>query len=369
MNVQLDHNAGAPLRGQAADAMAAAVELLAAGGNPSSPHSHGRALRKIVEDAREAVAALAGADRMSVVFVSGATEAANTVLASGWDFVLHSSLEHDCVRHAVREAGQEIPVTRDGRIDLDRLEEALSHHEGNGLVAVLAACGETGVVQPVEEARLLAEAHGACFYCDATQLLGRRPFSFSDLGAEYAGFTSAKIGGPPGVGALLVREDAGFLPLLRGGGQEGRRRAGTENVIGISGFGAAAGAATGEDWSGIGILRDRMEAALAEVIPGACFYGREALRLPNTSCFSIPGWTAERLVIALDLEGYSIGAGSACSSGKAEPGRAPAAMGYGVEAAEAAVRVSLGHRTRAEEVDGFVAALSARLESRMRRAA
>lgn len=367
MNFNLDHNAGAPLRRQADAAMAEAVALLAAGGNPSAPHALGRALRERIEAARDAVATLAGTAAERVVFTSGATESANTVLAGSWQTIVHSGIEHDCVRRAAGPRSRAVPVAPDGMVDLAGLEAVLKEVPEDTLIVMAAACHETGVLQPVEAVHELAARFGASFFCDATQALGRQPgFAFDASGADHAGCSAAKVGGPPGVGALLLRPDARFSPLLRGGGQEGRRRAGSENLVGIVGFGAAAQAATGEDWEGVRALRDRLEAQLAAAVPGVRFHGRGVPRLPNTSCFAVPGWPAERLVIALDLEGFCVGAGAACSSGTPERSRTARML---APDGDDPIRVSLGPDTPTVAIAGLVAAISALATRHLQRAA
>ena len=369
VNVYLDYNAGAPLRPAAAAAMHSAAMTLRFGGNASSPHRNGRAVRAIVDGARESIAVLAGADTGEIVFTSGATEAVNTVLASEWDVVIYSGLEHNCVRDAIRGCAKEIPVASNGIVDLDALQDQLRATSGRRLVAVMAASNETGAVQPVAGAAGLAKKAGAAFLCDATQGVGRIPFSFRDLGIEFAACSAHKLGGPPGIGALMVRSDARVSPLLLGGGQESRRRAGTENVIGIAGFGAAAAEALTDSWNEVRQRRDWLESAILRAIPNVQIFGKEAMRLANTTCLSVPGWEAESLVIALDLDGYAVGAGSACSSGKATPGQGLIAMGYGESTARSAIRISSGVPTRREELEGLFQALLGIVHRSLRKAA
>ncbi len=375
MNAYFDYNAGAPLSASAADAMRSAIERLCDGGNPSSQHRQGRGLRAVVESARESVAALADATADEVVFTSCATEAAATVLHAPWDRVYYSGLDHVCVRNGLRtepgrRRGREVPVGRDGRLDLDSLRRLLDGDgEGARLVALTAASHETGVLQPVAEAVALARERGAAVFCDASQALGRAAFRFAEWEIDYAGLSSSKVGGPAGVGALLIRSGRSLPALLAGGGQESRRRAGTENVVGIAGFGAAAASVQGEDWAAVRRMRDGFEAALAERIPGIRIFGGGSPRLPNVSCLALPAWQAAPLVMALDLEGYSVGAGSACSSGEFEPAQALLAMApEGGGGASEAVRISFGPATATEELDGLLAAL-VRLAGRQTRLA
>ena len=371
MNTYFDYNAGAPLRPAAAAAMAEVIDRLRFGGNPSSQHQQGRILRSMIDSARDSVAEIAGATADEVVFTSCATESAATVLSAPWDEVLFSGLEHACVRNGIRSRGRVVPVHRDGRLDLSALRNILEQGIGRRLVAVTAANHETGVVQPVAEAAAIAHEHGAAVYCDASQVLGRTDFRFGRLGIAYAGVSSSKIGGPAGIGALLVRPDTALPPLLTGGGQESRRRAGTENCVGIAGFGAAAVSIAREDWGPAERLRDRLERRLREEVPLARIFGIGAPRLPNVSCLGLPGWHAGPLVIALDLEGFSVGAGSACSSGAFEPAQSLLAMDpeAGMPNASAAIRVSLGPDTGGQELDGLLDALIRLAHRRIRLAA
>ena len=371
MNAYFDYNAGAPLRPAAATAMAEAMDRLRSGGNPSSQHQHGRILRSMIESAREFVAELANARADEVVFTSCATESAATVLRGPWEEVLLSGLEHSCVRNGVSGRGRAVPVHQDGRLDLRALRSLLEQGSGRRLVAVTAASHETGVLQPIAEAAAIAHEHGAALYCDAAQAMGRADFRFDSLGIAYAGLSSSKIGGPTGVGALLVRSGTALPPLLPGGGQEFRRRAGTENCIGIAGFGAAASSIAGENWEPTERLRDRFERRLREQVPLTRLFGVGAPRLPNVSCLGLPGWQAGPLVIALDLEGFSVGAGSACSSGAFEPAQSLLAMdpAAGMPNASAAIRVSLGPDTSGRELDGLLDALVRLARRRVRLAA
>ena len=371
MNAYFDYNAGAPLRPAAATAMAAAIDRLRAGGNPSSQHQQGRALRSMIESARDSVAALAGAAPDEVVFTSCATESAATVLSGRWDEVLHSGLEHACILNAIRGRGRRIPVCADGLLDLAALRQLIRKASGRRLLAITAANHETGVVQPVAEASGIACEEGVEVYCDAAQVLGRAKFQFGSLGIAYAGISSSKIGGPAGAGALLVRSGKPLSALLAGGGQESRRRSGTENCVGIAGFGAAAASIAGESWERAAQLRDRLERGLQERVPGARIFGAGAPRLPNVSCLALPGWQAGPLVIALDLEGFSVGAGSACSSGTFEPAQSLLAMDpdAGQKNASEAIRVSLGPDASAADLDGLLDALVQLAERRLRLAA
>jgi cysteine desulfurase len=325
--VYLDWNATAPLRPEARAAMAAAMEVV---GNPSSVHAEGRAVRAVVERARAQVAEATGCLAGEVVFTSGATEAAALALA-GQGYV-GAAVEHDCVAAWVDPV---LPVDADGRVSVAE----------PGRSVLQAANSETGVVQELP-------AGLACV--DAVQAVGRLPLAFDWTGARTAMVSGHKLGGPKGVGALLLAPGAEVAPVLRGGGQEMGRRAGTENVAGIAGFGAAIAAAARDladgVWEQVAETRNILEAALASVASMTIFVGKGARRLPNTSCFAVPGWKGETQVMQLDLDGFAVSAGSACSSGKVRASRVLRAMGLDAVTAASAIRVSIGPATTKEEV-------------------
>jgi len=355
--VYLDHNASAPLKPGVKAAVAAALDLV---GNPSSVHGHGRAVRRAVEDARARVAALAGAAPTRVVFTAGGTEANNLALRGfpGRRPIV-SAVEHDSVLAAAPDAAR-IPVDSRGVADLDALERLLSDG-GPALVSLMLVNNETGVIQPVAEAARIAHAHGALLHCDAVQGAGRLPLSMPDLGADLLTLSAHKIGGPAGVGALLLAEGVEPEPLLHGGGQERRRRAGTENLLGIAGFGAAAALAL-EDMAaaqGLASLRDSLEARALAAVPAARVMGAGAPRVGNVSCLALPGASGETQVMALDLAGIAVSAGSACSSGKVRASHVLRAMGADDSLAGSALRISLGWGSTAEDVDRFLAAWTA----------
>ncbi len=358
--VYLDYNASAPVRPEAKAALADALALT---GNASSVHRFGRLARRRLEDAREAVAALVGARAERVVFTSGGTESNNLALCgAGRARSLVSAGEHDSVLNAAAEAAR-VPLSRDGRVDLAALAERLDEDPQPTLVSVMLANNETGVIQPIAEVVEMARASGALVHCDAVQAAGKIPVDMAALGVDLMSLSAHKLGGPQGVGALVVAEGIELAAQLRGGGQERRARPGTENLPGIAGFGAAAAAAGAglESMAALAGLRDGMERRLRALAPELEVYGAAAPRLPNTSCFAAPGLTAETQVMALDLAGIAIGAGAACSSGKVTPSHVLAAMGAGAGAAEAgaAIRVSLGWDSEPEDIERFLEAWGA----------
>jgi cysteine desulfurase len=349
----LDWNATAPLRPEAAAAMTAALRHC---GNPSSIHRWGRASRAAVEGARIAVAALVGAPVAAVVFVSGGTEANHlAILGAGRQRVLVSAVEHGSVLQAAPTA-EHIPVDRDGVVRLDRLDLMLGKGPTPALVSVMLANNETGVIQPVAEIAAVAHAHGALFHCDAVQAAGKIPLDGSAIGADLLTLSAHKIGGPPGVGALLARGGIDLSPLLRGGGQERGRRSGTENLPGIVGFAAAAAAAAAEVavYDRVRTLRDALEEEIITAAPEALVFGNAAPRLPNTTALAMPGTAAETQIIAFDLDGVMVSAGAACSSGKVGPSHVLKAMGLTPDIAATTIRVSLGWATTERDVSRFL---------------
>jgi cysteine desulfurase len=357
----LDYNASAPLR---AEARAAFVAALHASGNPSSVHAEGRAARAIVETAREQVARLVNASPSEVVFTSGATEANNCVMAGRWDEMCVSAIEHDSVLAPARSSGARLaslPVTQSGVVDVEAAAALLSRSRERServLVSVMAASNETGVVQPVAEVAALARQAGAAMHIDAVQAPGRMAIDFRALGVDALVLSAHKMGGPHGVGALVLRDGVTLAAFITGGGQERRRRGGTENVAGIAGFGAAAEAASREVDAAerMQSLRVKLEAGVARATPTAVIVGGEAKRIANTSCIALPGTRAETLVIKLDLEGIAVSAGAACSSGKVGTSHVLEAMGLAPQIANAAIRVSLGPETSEHDIAAFLAA-------------
>jgi cysteine desulfurase len=364
--IYLDWNASAPLRQEAHAAALAALETT---GNASSIHLEGRAARRLVEQAREKVAALVGAEPRGVVFTSGGTEANMLALVpatgeTARDKLLVSAIEHPSVLAGGRfpaRAVERLPVTARGEVDLAALERRLAALEGRALVSLMLANNETGVVQPISQAARVVHAAGGALHVDAAQAAGRIPCDINALGADLLTLSGHKIGAPKGVGALIGRAGALNLldPLIKGGGQERNLRAGTENVAAIAGFGVAAAAAReglGTERARMAALRDRLERRLQAASPEVVIFGAAAERLPNTTLFAAPGMKAETAVIAFDLEGIAVSSGAACSSGKVQPSHVLSAMGVPARLARAAVRVSLGPSTTEAQIERFIEA-------------
>ena len=368
--VYLDHNATAPLLPGASDALIQALDLP---GNPSSVHREGRAARALIDKARRQVAAFVGADPSGVIFTSGATEAAATVLtprfkmgkaelAVGQLYV--GAADHPCVLAGGRFRKQRtktIGVDWNGQIDENTLDRLLSNHDreaGLPMVCLTLANNETGILQPLKKVSDVIKKHGGILVVDAVQAMGRVPVDMETLGADFLFLSSHKIGGPKGSGALVCAGEIMMPePLIPGGGQEKGHRSGTENPAAIAGFGAAAEQILGEVDAyreRVSTLRDRLETVLLKICPDCIIYGADVPRLPNTSFFALPGMKAETAQIAFDLEGIAVSAGSACSSGKIGPSHVLAAMGF--DADLGGIRVSLGADTTEADVDAFLAA-------------
>lgn len=359
----LDWNATARLRPQARAAMAMALEVT---GNPSSVHGAGRAARRLVEQARENVAALVGVAATDVVFTSGGTEANALALSPPLgDALLVSAVEHPSVlAGGLFAAVEQIPVTPAGLVDLAALEARLTA-QVRPLVSIMLANNETGAIQPVAEAAAKVHAAGGLLHIDAVQAPGRIVCNFKSLGADLMTLSAHKIGGPQGIGALIKRTDLDISALIRGGGQERGRRAGTENVAGIVGFGAAAQAvcaSAGNEVAEMIRLRDLLEDGIRRIAPEVVIFSLDAPRLPNTTLFAVPGMKAEIAVIAFDLEGVAVSSGAACSSGKVTPSHVLAAMGVVPELARGAIRASLGYSTAESEIRAFLNALAKLVE-------
>ncbi len=368
----LDHNASSPLRPEALEAMIAA---LASAGNASSVHHEGRQARAMIEAARGEVAQLVGVAPPQIVFTSGGTEANMMALSPAWlpgggpGRLFVSAVEHPSVLKGGQFAAEDVeilPVTAaDGVLDVEAAEGRLRlwrEADGNApfMASLMLANNETGAIQPVEAFGAIVHALGGILHCDAVQAAGKLSLEPCVRNADLVTVSAHKFGGPKGAGALMLANDRlGFArPLMAGGGQERGYRAGTENVAAITGFGVAAGLAERDlpFMDQIAALRDRIEAEIERVAEGAVIFSRGARRLPNTTCFAVPGMSAETLLMAFDLEGVSLSAGSACSSGKIERSHVLTAMGVAPELAGAAIRVSLGWSTTERDADQFSAA-------------
>lgn len=354
----LDWNANAPMRPEAIAAMAASLEWC---GNPSSVHWFGRRARQAINAAREQVAALVSAKPEEVVFTSGGTEA-NVLALDGFPDRrrIISAIEHDSVLAAAPEAPR-IRVTGDGIADLASLRALLAVEARPALVSLMFANNETGALQPIVEAARLAHEREALLHCDAVQGPGKVPVDFHGLGVDLMTISGHKIGGPMGIGALILRDELPLQPLVKGGGQERGRRGGTENLPGIVGFGAAAALAKSEldRTEKIAKLRTLAERRLLELAPDAVIFATAAPRLPNTIKVAMPGVAAATQVIALDLAGVAVSAGAACSAGKVTRSHVLDAMGVAPALADCAIRISLGWSTSEAEIDALVDAWGA----------
>ena len=370
--IYLDYNATTPVRPEALGAMTATLELA---GNPSSVHSAGRSARSVLEHARRQVAGAVAAAPANIVFTSGGSEANVTALhRTGACRLIVSAVEHESVARAAEVSGlpvDVIPVGSNGVIDLGALEDLLDGDAEGTLVAVMLANNETGAIQPVKDAARLAHDAGARLHCDAIQALGKIPVDAGVLDADTMSVAAHKLGGPKGAGALIVRGGINLDPLIVGGGQEQKRRSGTENLPGAAGFGAAAerSVAELEGFAGLGTWRDAFEARLLAEIPEALVVSADAPRLPNTSNVAIPGLPSEMQLMALDIEGVCVSTGSACSSGKVARSEVLTAMGYDDSIAGSAIRISLGWASQQTDLDRLLEVWTAFIKRTRRRKA
>ena len=327
------------------------------GGNPSSVHALGRDARQAIEDAREKVAALVHVRPQQIVFTSGGTESNNLALNGvSKRQLLVSAVEHGSVLAVALITDPDavvVPVDGAGRIDLGALEALLGEHAGTGLVSIMLANNETGVINSVAAVADLAHRFGATVHCDAIQAAGKIAVDFGELGVDLMSLSAHKIGGPQGVGALVVGDGVELAARVIGGGQEQGLRAGTENVAGVVGFGVAAdiAARTLGDFEKLAALRNEMEQRLRQFAPLSRVIGEDARRLPNTSCITMPGVASETQVMALDLAGVAVSAGAACSSGKVARSHVLEAMGIDDAIADCAIRISLGWRTSKNDIE------------------
>ncbi|RKQ71275.1 cysteine desulfurase [Litorimonas taeanensis] len=356
--IYLDHNATSPARPEVIDAVSQAMRIV---GNASAPHAHGRAARNLVSQAREALGLAMGVCAQDIYFTSGGTEGANTAIHSavsaGCKRLLVSSLDHPASIRAAEDAGvklEMVPSMRSGILDVAWLKDTLENWDvadGRPFVSTTAANSETGVIQPVEAIIDLVHEHNGLVLVDAVQALGKTSLLVQP---DYMCVSAHKIGGPMGIGALYVSPDAPYSAFMQGGGQERRRRAGTINVAGASGFHAALKAL--QDITHIRFLRNTLEAGLKAMEPKLVIFGEEEDRLPNTSFFAVPDAANNTLMMNLDLHGVSVSTGMACSSGKVGASRAVTAMRRSDEAPKGAIRISLGYDSTQSDVDGFLGA-------------
>lgn len=369
MQRYLDFNATCPPLETALEAQLDAARQ--AYGNPSSLHWAGRHARRLLDDARDALAAYVGAESGSVVFTSGGTEA-NNLAISGYcatqkpGHIITTAIEHPAVLQPVarlEEAGWQVTRLRPAKSGaISENDVAAALREDTRLVAVMAANNETGVIQPIADIGALCRERNIAFLVDAVQLLGKSKISLRDWQADFISLSAHKIGGPRGVGALIVRRGMSLQEIAPGGGQERKRRSGTENVPGIAGFAAALG---GMDFASLARVRDDFETSLSAHMKDVVIFGQDAKRTPNTSMFCIPGLDGETLLMQLDLAGFAVAAGSACSSGKREPSHVLLAMGASQEQARSSLRVSFGPSNTEQDATALVTELG-RIRQRLR---
>jgi cysteine desulfurase len=364
-----DHNATSPVAPEVLrDLTGAMAEVY---GNASSIHHFGQAAKRRLEAARRAVAARLGCSDREIVFTSGGTEADNMAVfgvvrrsVRPQRRVITSAIEHPAVLNACSQLEHEgvevtwLPVGSDGLVQPDQVRRALRH--GTVLISIMHANNETGVLQPVAEIAAIARQANVTFHSDGVQVGGRLPVNLHELGVDLYSISGHKFGAPKGIGALYVRKGVTLAPLLYGGHHERDRRAGTENVAGAAALGSAASLSF--DWAGLASLRDRLERGILDKVPGTAVNGAPDGRVPNTTNIRFEGVEGEAMVIALDLRGYAVSSGSACSSGAVEPSHVLLAMGLTPEEARSSVRFSLGPGNTAEQVDGLIEAVVASAE-------
>ncbi len=370
--IYLDHNATTPLHPAVIDTMTTVMRETF--GNPSSVHHFGQKAKSVVDEARTAVADLLGGDPSEVVFTSGGTESDNFAIRgiaealehSGRRHLIATGIEHEAVLNTLRALARRgwtttlLPVDQTGIVSPGALGAALT--DQTALVSVMHANNEIGTIQPIAELARLAHDRGAIFHTDAVQTAGKIPLDAKALGADLVSISAHKFYGPKGVGVLWIRRGLRLVPLMSGGKHERSRRAGTENVAGIAGMGQAATIALekmAEEAPRLAALRDRLEEAVLQAVPGTAVNGARAARVANTTNISFDRVEAESLLIALDLEGVAVSTGSACSSGTLEPSHVLKAMGFPAHRAQNSIRFSLGAANTDAEIDRVVAILPA----------
>lgn len=371
--VYLDHNATVPIRPEVLDTMS---EVLQIGGNASSVHAEGRKARQFLEVARENIARFVDSVSGGVIFTGGGTEACNLALQTrktpNGDItrIIVSSIEHAAVLAPLDELAENegisvsyLPVSEQGVVDLEALSLALKD-PSPALVVVMAANNETGVLQPIAEIGKMVRSHGSLFFCDAIQAAGKIPLSMKNMNIDILSLSAHKIGGAAGAGALVVRDGIVLNPLIKGGGQELRRRAGTENLAGCVGFGLAARLAMQglSSYENLSSLRDDLERQLAVVFPEISVFADSVERLPNTSCFALPDMRAETMIMSLDLAGIAVSSGAACSSGKVTRSHVLEAMGVQHNLLEGTIRISFGQTNTASDINHLISALKGHVD-------
>ena len=356
--VYLDYNATAPIKPAVIEEM---VRVAEQGGNPSSVHAVGRKAKSVLEQSRQNIAQVINCRSQQITFTSGGTEANNIALKClDIDRIIISATEHDSVGQiADTFTGQVeiVPCDGDGIVSQSELGVLLENSTGKTLVSIMLANNETGVIQDIKSLCQIAHEYDALFHTDAIQAFGKVDLDFNNLGVDMMSLSSHKIGGPQGIGALVAKESLNVRPLIAGGGQEVGRRSGTENLVGIAGFSMAA-ILTTENLGKMDVIkafRDKIETELSRHCNDVIFYGVTSCRLPNTSTILMPDVSSETQVMAFDLDGICISAGSACSSGKVKPSHVVSAMGATEQQALSTIRVSLGWNSTEEEVDRFIA--------------
>ncbi|MBL0941755.1 MAG: cysteine desulfurase [Alphaproteobacteria bacterium] len=353
----LDYNATAPLLPAVINAMTDTFKVY---GNPSSIHNLGRQARALMECVRNKIANVLETEPAQIVFTSGATEANNMALNGFLQKnakIIMSAIEHESMNQTIPNKIM-LPVLKNGQIDLDQLGKILaeerSHHQAPLVVSIMLANNETGVIQPLKKAVEIAKHYNAWIHCDCAQALGKIPFSFKDLEVDSLAISAHKIGGPKGVGALILNENLKLPSLIIGGGQERGRRAGTENILGIVGFGTAIEEIFRQPWGQIRKLRDTLEKRLKDQFSEIPIYGQDSPRLPNTTYIGMPGVSSQTQLMAFDLENIALSSGTACSSGKVKPSHVLKAMGIQDKAAGETLRISLGWTTTQQDIERLI---------------
>ena len=353
MRCYLDYNASAPLLKEVKDYVLSVMEIE---GNPSSIHKSGREAKRIIEESREKIATLINAEKTNIIFTSGATEA-NNIIINNFENVIASEIEHESILNAKNVI--KVKVTRDGYVDLDNLTDIIKKVKDKSkyVISVMLANNETGIIQPVNKISKIAKDNDMLFHTDAVQAIGRVFIDFNKIGCDFLTMSSHKIGGLKGAGALVVKNKNKLRSYLIGGTQEYSLRPGTEALTAIAGFGMAASKINLTDMKNVEKVRNFFEKELLNENKDILLVGNKSKRLPNTFMFCIPGITSNNILIALDIEGFEVSAGSACSSGKIEPSRILKAMGFSKNILNSSIRVSLGPYNNYEQAKSFSEAI------------